>query len=364
LSFDTDTGRSGIFDPGDVGQASLVLFDPEGAFGIAGTRVATGSLLRAFAQAGGIERPAFFGKVTTAKAIGDLVAPTVSVSAIDALGTALGVDLPIPLPAQSVAERLHFLLDRVSWPAHLRDIEEDATALLEVEDAKNLLDSARLAVESAGGTLWATGAGVITYRDRSFGVIAPVVELEIGTQGGDVAAPSQCELDEDMSRLANIVNLATAADDPEKLHATVADPRSIARFGPVTLAKSDLVTAEQADLNAVAARLLAAGADPLERVDPLALEVHDEITARAVLLGIGSLVHVTYTGADSWERYLMLGGIGHKVSPDGWSIGLRCYDALSIGAGSSKWGLGWWGVSVWAESVTAKRELVKGAQHA
>jgi hypothetical protein len=245
----------------------------------------------------------------------------------------------------------------------LRDIEDDATALLEVEDAKNLLDAARLAVESAGGTLWATGAGVITYRDRNFGVVAPVVEMEIGTQG-NVAAPSQCELDEDMSRLANIVDLQNAADDPEKLHVTIADPRSIARFGPVTHSKSDLVTALEPDLGAIAARLLAAGADPLERVDPLALEVHDELSARAVLLGIGSLVHVTYTGADPWERYLMLGGIGHKVSPDGWSVGLRCYDALSIGAGASKWGLGWWSVSVWAESASKSRELVKGAHHA
>jgi hypothetical protein len=364
LSFDTDTGRSGIFDPGDVAQASLVLFDPEGSFGIAGTRVATGSLLRAFAQAGADERPLFLGRVTAAKATGDLVTPTVSVSAIDSLGTALGLDLPIPLPAQTVTERLHYLLDRVSWPERFRDIEDDATALLEVEDAKNLLDSARLAAESAGGTLWATGAGVITYRDRNFGVVSPDVEMEIGTQGGDVAAPTQCELDEDMSRLANIVNLETAADDPAKLHASIADPRSIARFGPVTLSKSDLVTAVQADLNAIAARLLAAGVDPIERVDPLALEVHDELTARAVLLGIGSLVHVTYTGADPWERYLMLGGIDHKVSPDGWSVGLRCYDALSIGAGSSKWGLGWWGVSVWAESASKSRELVKGAHHA
>jgi hypothetical protein len=351
LSFDTDTGRSGIFDPGDVAQASLVLFDPDGAFGIAGTRVATGSLVRAFAQAGGEERPIFYGKVTAAKATGDLVAPTVSVSAIDALGAALGIELPIPLPASTVAERLHFLLDRVGWPERFRDIEEDPTALLEVDDAKHLLDSARLAVESAGGTLWASGAGVITYRDRNFGVVSPVVEMEIGTQGGDVAAPTQCELDEDMSRLANIVELVTAADDPDKLHATVADPRSINRFGAVTLSKSDLVTAEQADLNAVAARMLAAGADPLERVDPLALEVAGELAAQAVLLGIGSLVHVTYTGADPWERYLMLGGIAHKIAPDGWSIGLRCYDALSIGAGSSKWGLGWWGVSVWAESI-------------
>lgn len=54
MSLDLDTGRNGVDDPGDVGTCSLVLYDPIGAYAIAGSAVsALGDLLRVTASGGG-----------------------------------------------------------------------------------------------------------------------------------------------------------------------------------------------------------------------------------------------------------------------------------------------------------------------
>ena len=149
-----------------MAQASLVLYDPVGAYAIAGAdRSAVGNLLRVTvdANAAGASRIAFHGKVTEASATGDLTAASTSLRAIDLLGALLSTDDADDLPAQSVTERLEMLCDLAGVPPGLGDIAADTTALLPVVQVGNRLDAARgAAAPSVGETFGPEAMGSST----------------------------------------------------------------------------------------------------------------------------------------------------------------------------------------------------------
>ena len=143
LSLDVNTGRNGVDDPGDVGTVSLVLFNPVGAYAIAGhERSALGNLVHVVTEhvASSRARSIFYGRVTEATAAGDLAAPSTAVKAVDLVGATLSTDDTVGLPAQSVTDRLADLLDRAGVPAELRNLADDTTGLLAVDKAGNRLE--------------------------------------------------------------------------------------------------------------------------------------------------------------------------------------------------------------------------------
>ena len=208
MSLDIDTGRNGVDDPGDIAAVTLDLFDPEGAYAIAGTGTyAIGNLLRVVTEwvAGGISRSVFYGVVTEANAHGDLVTPSTSIKAVDLLGALVSTDDAQPLPAQSVTERIAELLGRASIPGEFRDLADDSTALLPVDKAGNRLDAARgAAASSVGGSLLAMGDGTIRYRFGAFMYEAErPLALEVGTVAGAIC-PSSLDLTERGDDVKNV----------------------------------------------------------------------------------------------------------------------------------------------------------------
>jgi hypothetical protein len=242
--------------------------------------------------------------------------------------------------------RLNDLLDRSLFPAELRDIEPDGTALVGAEVTGIRLDAARQAVRSAGGTLWADGEGRILYRTRHFTLPDdPSPAMRIGTTAADDAAPSGMVLGESGTQVQNFIFRATL----DKVHeVTVADANSRSRYGLAASMQNDRLNVDRASLVDIAQRELDHGAWPLPRVDPIEVIVHDEGSALVTHLGIGSLVHLTYSGADPWDRLQIVGGIAHRVTPDEWSTVLRCYDPLTLLVSDvSQWSLSRWGVGTW-----------------
>ena len=335
--------------------------DLHGVFGIAGNDSPLGTLLRVTATVGDETVGVFFGRIAEGLAPGDLDAPSVTLRADDLLGTTLGDDDPSPLHATSVSGRIHDLLDRAGFPADRRDIAPDGTALMATDTPAARIDLARQACRAAGGTLWADGSGYVRYRDRNFSLMDADTALPIGTAAGVEAVPSSLVLVEDRSHVVNFVHHGTA---DKALAVTFSDPLSRERFGNRAEVSDDFQNTQLSDLEAVALRELSLGAFPVERVDPVEIIVHNEATAAVALLGIGSLVYLTYTGSDPWSRLQIVGGIAHRVDPDEWSVVLHCFDALTMLAiGATRWSLSRWGVGTWEEAPAAPTDDERG-QHA
>jgi hypothetical protein len=346
-SLDLDTGRNGVDDPGEIGTASVTLYDPLGAYAIAGTsKSAIGNLLRVSvaAIAAGRSGRAFHGKVTEAGAVGDLVAPATSIKAIDLLGAVVSTDDPDPLPAQSVTERLVELLDRAGVPAELRDLADDGTALLALEKTDNRLDAARDAVASSiGGTLWATGDGTIRYRFGTF-LVPPgtLAEYAVGTVGGAVC-PSSLNLAEKGSDVVNVYDWTTS-DKDNPLHAAGSDTESIRRFGRSASVRTDLLNAQVDELRALVEAELARTAWSPERVDTCSIPIHDDASAALVTVQLGELVDFAYSGSAPWSSRQLVGSYAHHVTPGEWTVDLKAFPAIT----TTQWGEAAWDVDAWS----------------
>ena len=346
VSLDLDTGRNGVDDPGDVATASVVLHDPIGDYSIAGVdHSAIGNLLRVSVDATAAGRSAitFHGKVTDAGAVGDLAAASSSLKAIDLLGALLSTDDADELPAQSVVERIAELCDRASVPAELRDLSDDSTALLAVAKVGNRLDAARgAAASSVGGTLWATGDGVIRYRYGAF-LVEPgtPAAYSIGTVPGSIC-PSALNLAERGADVKNVYSWTTQdRDDP--LSAAAEDFPSTRRFGRASSVRTDLLNADHAELRALVQAELARTAWSPDRVDSCAVPIHDDESAALVCVAIGDLVDFAYTGSSPWSARQLVGSYAHHITPDEWTVELRAYPAIV----STQWDDAQWDVDTW-----------------
>ena len=346
-SLDLDTGRNGVDDPGDTATCSAVLYDPEGAYTIAGpSSNAVGNLLRVVTEhrAGGVSRSVFHGVVQSAKATGDLGAPSTSVKAIDLLGALVSTDDTEPLPAQSVTERIALLLDRASVPGELRDLAADPTALLAVDKAGNRLDAARGAAGcSVGGTILAMGDGTIRYRYGAFMYEpqAPVA-LEVGTVEGAIC-PSRLDLSEAGADVVNVYDWTTS-DRDAPLNAAAIDPVSVRRYGRHASVKSDLLHADVDQLRALVSAEIARTAWSPERVDGCSIPIHDDASAAAVVTQVGDLVAFTYSGSAPWANRQLVGGYSHHISPDEWTVEIRAYPAIE----ATPWDVAAWDIDTWS----------------
>ena len=347
MSLDLDTGRNGVDDPGDVGSASVVLYDPEGDYSIAGVdRSAIGNLLRVSVDATNepSSRITFHGKVTEASAVGDLSAASTTIRAIDLLGALLSTDDADGLDAQTVEERLNDLCGRASVPAELRDISPDTTTLLPVVMAGNRLDAARgAAASSVGGTLWATGDGVIRYRFGAF-LVAPATAPRylIGTAPG-YTCPSALDLAEQGADVRNVYDW-TNQDRETPLNAAATDADSVRRFGRSASVRTDLLNSDPAELRALVQAEIARTAWSPDRVDSCSIPIHDDATARLATVAIGDLIDFAYTGSAPWTARQLVGSYAHHISPDEWTVDIRAYPAIVV----TQWDTAEWDIDTWS----------------
>jgi hypothetical protein len=256
----------------------------------------------------------------------------------------MGTDDGDPLPAQAVSDRLNALLDRAGFPASHRLIDPDTVHLLPTEKVGNRMDAARGAVESSpGGTLYAPGDGTIRYDHGATNIDPDAVpRFRIGTAPGYVC-PTGLVLVESASLTANLYDW-TNIDNVTPLRVTLQEPHSVNHYGRQANVRTDLVNAQQSELEALVESELARTAWPGDAIETCTLDLWDSASAELCLVQIGDLLDFDYTGADPFTGWQLCGRYAHHVSPDAYTLDIGAY-APTVGA---LWGVGRWGVSAWA----------------
>ncbi|HEX3453131.1 MAG TPA: hypothetical protein VHS03_00785, partial [Gaiellaceae bacterium] len=205
------------------------------------------------------------------------------------------------------------------------------------------LDAARGAVASAvGGSLWAAGDGTIRYRHGTFSLDPSQTDAtyHIGTAPGFVC-PSVLDLIENVNGVLNVYDWANQAGD---VRATAIHTESVRRYGRNASVRTDLLNVRQVEADELVAGELKRTANPAELIDSCEVPIHDDESAELVLVAIGELAEVAYTGAAPWSGLYLVGAYSHHISPDEWTVHVKAYEA-TVGA---TWGTGAWGVSEWA----------------
>lgn len=119
------------------------------------------------------ERVVWSGTVDTweSRQTGGSKLSSVAVTAIDAV-EALQAARPTPAPSgvgagDTVAERINRILDLIQWDANARDIGDGDDATMQATTlSASALEEIQLTADSAGGHLWVTPEGKVTYRPR------------------------------------------------------------------------------------------------------------------------------------------------------------------------------------------------------
>lgn len=170
-----------------------------------------------------------------------------------------------------VHERLNRVLDYVSWPADLRNIDESgawtcAPTTLNTEAWTELQNTAT----SVNGYLFMSVEGDVVYRDRSSyprsadvtvgeGQMLPVVDLELAN---------------DWDQVFNVFRLSR----PDGVQQTTIDEDSAARFGLRAYSRTDLVVDDDTQVGDIGGYLLFQYKDQQLRLDAVTLEPDDTYT--------------------------------------------------------------------------------------
>lgn len=344
-SVSIDSGRQSLFDPGTSARATVVLFDPSGAFGLASNNSALGAVvfIRA-SSAGGSQRSLFLGKVVAADGDESLLTPYVTLRADDALGIALAPDDIFSLPFQYASQRMNAILDRASWPPELRDIQPDLTFMAELDVAGSRLDAARNTAWDTGGTLWATGDGVITYRNKTLSDVNPwPPRYVIGTDPGMVA-PEGLRLSQAQAQVRNLISWSNRAGT---VKAEAADVLSRSRYGWANEVRQDVTLEIQSAITARVTERLDALAWPVSAVGDITVPVIDGGSGELVTAAIGDPVLLYYGGADRFTRLGIVAQVSHRVDPEGWSVRLSMFDAAYLAGPNATWGNASWNLNTW-----------------
>lgn len=236
-----------------------------------------------------------------------------------------------------------------------------SVALQSTTLAQNALTEATLAADTENGALFADDSGVIT----AWGIDHLINQLGLGTSGafadfGDGGYPiADPVFSYDADLVYNRVSFARSGG----VQQTVADLESIARYGDLAYARSDLIAEDDTDVLGSATVFLARFHEPEYRVSSITLYPMQDTSARTTItqtldslwwnsigLDLMNCVNVTATtpGGTQVESLAYIDGISHTIRPREWittySLASR---TLFVEWNESYWDFGRWDEGRW-----------------
>jgi hypothetical protein len=223
--------------------------------------------------------------------------------------------------AQLSGARVNAVLDRpeVAWPAADREIDTGNSTMLGalVAEGTSVLEYLQLVSNSEFGDLFIGKDGKVVFRERNAVPNTPNLvftdEVVAGVyQGIQFASVNNVYGSENLYNRILITNASSPA-----LEASAADSDSQVIYGPRSYSQSNLLVADQSELQFLADFLLARFKEPQYRFESLTV-VMDTLTTPnqdAVLdLEIGDIVLVRFEPSDippAIEQYVRIIGISH-----------------------------------------------------
>jgi len=259
---------------------------------------------------------------------------------------------PIVGTGESSDERIHRLLDLAGWPADRRDIDLGAITVQGTNLARAVADDLGITADSEGGAVFSDREDRIAFRARDWLRTDPrATELQ-ATIGGplqDVCAASFVAT-RSADDIVNDVQVARAGGTVQRF----IDNTSIALYNHRTYSRSDYVCEDDEQVAVLGTRILKSRAGGHVRLPSLRITPTDNpVEWRFVCeVDYGWRVEVHYPTLDGtdWVRTVIVQGIAHDISPDGWETVLRVDDVSALIFAADVWdGPRGWDLATWSE---------------
>ena len=334
-SIQTNRGRNISSEQFQTGTASVRILDQNGDFNPQNPASPYFSYLNPMrkititAEYLGVVYPMFAGYITaynttTPKFNGDLVYTTVTaVDGFRLFQNAQFFGVTGAVAGDTTGTRIGKILDTISWPTTLRDID---TGLTLCQDDPATQRTALAALQTCAtteyGAIYMDATGRIAFQDRTLTVSSvagtPTVFNDDGTAIGyfDV----KWVFDD-----TQIYNLATVTRTGGTVQ-TASDSASIAKFFTHSYNQSGLLMQTDAEALDYANAFIASRKETTVRVDELTLDLqqdnYDAGTIAALTLDFFSPISVTTTQPNSptLSKTQQVFNVNHAITPSSWKV--------------------------------------------
>jgi hypothetical protein len=277
----------------------------------------------------GVTYPIFAGYITnynttTPKFTGDLVYTTISaVDGFRLFQNAQFFGVTGAVAGETTGARITKILDSISWPASMRDIDTGQTTVqADPATQRTALSALQTVANTEYGAVYVDGSGDLVFQDRAYTVSSvgqtPVVFKDDGTAIGyfDV----KWVLDD-----TQVYNKATITRQGGTVQ-TVIDQPSIDKYFTHSYNLTGLLMETDAEALQYGQAFIASRAETNIRVDELTLDLfQDNYTAGTIAaLGLDYFdpisVTTTQPNSTTLSKTVQVFNINHQIRPSSWKV--------------------------------------------
>jgi hypothetical protein len=332
-SIQTSRGRNAQADQFQTGQLSLRIVDQNGDFNPQNPSSPYAGLLNPMrkvqitATYSGVTYPIFSGFITgysttTPKFTGDVVYTTIT--AVDAFRLAQNAQISTVTGAtggQPSGTRINKILDQISWPASMRDIDTGLTTMqVDPGTPRTALEAMQTVELSEYGSLYVNASGEFVFQDRAFTTSSvnatPVVFNDDGTGIeyfnaiwllNDVLIYNSAQITRAGGTTQNAINQA-----------------SIDKYFVHSYNQQNLLMETDAVALDYAQAYVASRAETTTRCDAITLDLYTDNYNAGIIAALDLeffdpvTITTTQPGSSTLTKTLQVFGVAHSITPNSW----------------------------------------------
>ena len=334
-------GRTRVLDKFEAGVATFEMIDTDGTFDIdAGTYGTPKPMLqvRMSANYNGTDRWLFSGftQEWDYRWRAGVEASLITVTCVDAFRafTLSEVDSVSGTSAgQRSDQRIDDILDDISWPTSVRDLDTGNTTLLDDDGTtRTALAAMQKVNEAEMGGFWIDTDGDVRFMSRHNAIkTGKGTPTEFDDDGTNIDYQGiDFEMDDQV--LINSASITRTGGSAQ----TASNAASITDYFLRSYKKTGMDMEDDTQAKDHALSIVAARKDAAIRVKSITLDLSEDVTARVEAgldLDFFSPIKVTRTapGSNRVTRSLVVQGVEHRISPQSWRTTLMTAEPIADG---------------------------------
>ena len=261
----------------------------------------------------------------------------VTLQCVDAFKLLAGASITTVASApagQDSGARVNAILDQISFPVSLRDIDTgNSTLQADPGTQRNVLDALQTVENSEFGGIFLDGQGRINFKNRNDTISTPSTAVYDFNDDGTDISYQQADFAFDDTTLINSVTVTRSGGTAQN----ASDTPSITQYFIHSGVRDGILVQTDTEALNQAKAILATRKDPEPRIDSIQLNLYDDTNVNKPLSGVdielldGITVTKTMPGNTSFTQNSVVIGIHHDVTKRSWNTTLFTSEPLVSG---------------------------------
>ena len=342
----TSRGRNAQADQFQTGTLSLRIVDQTGAFNPQNLSSPYAGLLTPMRKVqitgtyAGVTYPIFQGYITsytttTPQYVGDVVYTTIT--AVDAFRLAQNAQIATVAgtsAGQLSGARINNLLDAISWPASMRDIDTGLTTMqADPATQRTALAAMQVVETSEFGALYVDAAGSFVFQDRTVTTTSVNATPTVFTDDGTGIAYSNAVWVLNDTLVYNQANITRTGGSVQ----TAENAASIAQYFLHSYNQQNLLMETDAVALDYGRAYVASRAETTVRCDAITLDLLTPNYSAGVVAGLNLdyfdpiTVTTTQPGSSTLTKTLQIFGVAMSITPNKWQVTFTTLEPICDG---------------------------------